>query len=56
MALVKQHLSSDMQTAKKHVKHQIQNYQMNIRILYQQTKLRTHPGNFGNPQIVQPKF
>ena len=50
MALVKEHISSDMQTIKKHsIKSNtklIQNYQTNIRILYQRTKLRTYPGKF----------
>ena len=34
----------------------MQNYQTNIGILYQQTKLRTYPAKFVNPQIIQPKF
>ena len=50
MALVKEHISSDMQTIKKHsIKSNtklIHNYQTNIRILCQQTKLRTNPGKF----------
>ena len=45
MALVKQHLNSDMRTIKKHSVTSntklIQNYQTNTGILYQQTKLRT---------------
>ena len=45
MVLVKQHLNSDMRTIKKHSVTSntklIQNYQTNIGILYQQTKLRT---------------
>ena len=50
MSSVKQHLSSDMRTIKKHSISSntklIQNYQTNIGILYQQTKLRTYPGKF----------
>ena len=50
LALVKQHLSSDMRTIKKHSiisnTKLIQNYQTNIGILYQQTKL---PGKFWEP-------
>ena len=48
--LVKQHLSSDMRTIKKHSitsnTKLIQKYQTNIGILYQQTNLRTYPGKF----------
>ena len=54
MALVKQHLNSDMRTIKKHSitsnTKLIQNYQTNIRILYQQTKLQTSPGKFWEPK------
>ena len=43
MVLVKQHLGSDMRTIKKHLitsnTKLIQNYQTNIGIFYQQTKL-----------------
>ena len=50
VALVKQHLSSDMRTIKKHSitsnTKLIQNYQTNIGILYQQTKLS---GKFWEP-------
>ena len=50
MALVKQHLSSDMRTIKKHSitsnTKLIQNYQTNIGILYHQTELQTYPGKF----------
>ena len=46
MALVKQHSSSDMQTIKKHSitsnTKPIQNYQTDIGISYQQTKLCSH--------------
>ena len=46
MALVKQHLSSDMRTIKKHSitsnTKLVQNCQTNIGIFYQQTKLRTY--------------
>ena len=53
MALVKQHLSSDMRNMKKHSivsnTKLIQNYQMNIGILYQQKRLRTYPGKFWEP-------
>ena len=53
MALVKQHLNSDMRTIKKHSiasnTKLIQNYQTNIGILYQQTKLRTSLGKFWEP-------
>ena len=34
----------------------IQNYQTNIGISYQQTDFEHILGNFGNPQIIQPKF
>ena len=50
MALVKQHLSSDMRTIKKNSitsnTKPKQNYQTNIGISYLQTKLRTYPGIF----------
>ena len=50
LMLVKQHLSSDMRTIKKHSitsnTKLIQKYQTNIGILYQQTNLRTYPGKF----------
>ena len=53
MALVKQHLSSDMRTIKKHSitsnTKLMQSYQMNIGILYQQKKLRTYPEKFWEP-------
>ena len=53
IALVKQHLSSDMRTIKKHSitsnTKLIQNYQTNIRILHQQRKLRTYLGKFWEP-------
>ena len=53
MALVKQHLNSDMRTIKKHSISSntklIQNYETNIGILYQQTKLQTFPGKFREP-------
>ena len=53
MTLVKQQLSSDMRTIKKHSitsnTKLIQSYQTNIGILYQQTKLRTYPGKFWQP-------
>ena len=53
MALVKPHLSSNMRTIKKHSitsnTKLIQNYQTNIAISYQQTKLRTYPGKFSEP-------
>ena len=53
MALVKQHLSSDMPNMKKHSivsnTKLIQNYQMNIGILYQQKRLQTYPGEFWEP-------
>ena len=60
MALAKHHLISDMRTIKKHSlssnTNLIQNYQTNIEILFQQTKLRNILINFGNPQIIRPKF
>ena len=47
---MKPHSSSDMPTIKKHSiasnTKLIQNYQMNIRISYQQTKPRTYPEKF----------
>ena len=53
MALVKQHLSSDMRIIKKHSitsnTKLLQNYQTNIRKLYQKAKLRTYPGKFWEP-------
>ena len=53
MALVKQHLSSDMRTIKKHSitsnTKLIHSYQTNIGILYQQRKLRTYSGKFREP-------
>ena len=53
MVLVKRHLNSDIRTIKKHSitsdTKLIQNYQTNIGILYQQTKLRTSPGKFWEP-------
>ena len=53
MALAKQNLSSDMRTIKKHSiisnTKMIQNYQTNIGILYQQTKLGTYPGKLWEP-------
>ena len=56
MALVKQHSSWDMWTIKKHSiisnTKLIQNYQTNIRISNQQTKLRTYPGNFWEPTNI----
>ena len=54
LMLVKQHLSSDMRTIKKHSitsnTKLIQKYQTNIGILYQQTNLRTFPGKFWEPE------
>ena len=51
--IVEQHLSSDMQIIKKHSitlnTKLIQNYQTNIVILHQQTKLQTYPGKFLEP-------
>ena len=53
MTLVKKHLTSDMQTIKKHSitlnTKLIVNYQTNIGILYQQRKLRTYPSKFWEP-------
>ena len=53
MALAKHHLISDMRTIKKHSlssnTNLIQNYQTNIEILFQQTKLRTYPDKFWKP-------
>ena len=53
MALVKKHLTSDMQTIKKHSitlnTKLIVNYQTNIGILYQQRKLQTYPSKFWEP-------
>ena len=53
MALVKHHSSSDMRTIKKDSitsnNELIQNYQMNIGISNQQTKLGTYPGKFLEP-------
>ena len=50
MALVKQHLRSDMRTIKIHSitsnNKLIQNYQTNTGTLYQQTKLRMYLGKF----------
>ena len=53
MALVKQHLRSDMRNMKKHSivsnTKLVQNYQMNIGILCQRKRLRTYPGKFWEP-------
>ena len=53
IVLVKQRLSSDMQTREKHSitsnTKLIQYYQTNIGISSHQTKLRTHPGKFWEP-------
>ena len=53
MTLVKQYLSSDMRTIKKtltNIKYQADAELANeFGILYQQTKLRTHPGKFWEP-------
>ena len=50
MTLVKEHLSSDMRIIKRNSITSnttlIQNYQMNIGKVYQQTKLRTYPRKF----------
>ena len=50
IALAKHHLISDMPTTKKHSLTSntklIQNYQTNIEVLYQQTKLRTYPEKY----------
>ena len=53
MTLVKQHLVSNVRMIKKHSitsnTELIQNYQTNIGILYQQTKLQTYSGKFWEP-------
>ena len=60
MALVKQHLSSDMRTIKKHSitsnTKLIQNCPTNIGIFYQQTKLRTYLEKFWEPSSHTTKF
>ena len=60
MVLVKQHPSSDMRTIKKHLitsyTKLTQNYQRNIGISYQQTKLQTYPGKFWEPANHTIKF
>ena len=54
MALVKQYLRLDLPNMKKHSiaskTKLIQNYQMNIGILYQQKKFRTYPTKFWEPR------